>query len=92
MKQRFITAVLLSSIIAFAVASWGRVVEWWEDMSPGWKSGVFMFCWALLILIGYRYGPYYALAALIAGLMFMAVQIGILIREMLNLIENNEKD
>ncbi len=90
MKQRFITAVLLSSIIAFAVASWGRVVEWWADMSPAWKAGVFIFFWALLIIVGYQYGRYYALAALIAGLVFMVIQLAILIRSVLQTIEENE--
>ena len=90
MKQRFITAVLLSSIIAFVIASWGRVVEWWADMSPAWKAGVFMFFWALLIIIGYQYGRYYALAALIAGLVFMVIQLAILIRSVLQTIKENE--
>ena len=91
MKQRFITAVLLSSIIAFAVASWGRVVEWWGDMSPAWKAGVFIFFWALLMVIGCQYGRYYALAALIAGLVFMVIQLAILIRSVLQIIEENER-
>ena len=91
MKQRFITAVLLSSIIAFAIASWGRVVEWWVDMSPAWKAGVFMFFWALLIIIGYQYGRCYALSALIAGLVFMVIQLAILIRSVLQTIEENER-
>ena len=91
MKQRFITAVLLSSIIAFAVASWGRVVEWWGDMSPAWKAGVFIFFWALLMVIGCQYGRYYALAALISGLVFMVIQLAILIRSVLQTIEENER-
>lgn len=91
MKQRFITAVLLSSIIAFAVASWGRVVEWWVDMSPAWKAGVFMFFWALLMVIGYQYGRYCALAALIAGLVFIVIQLAILIRSVLQTIKENER-
>lgn len=91
MKQRFITAVLLSSIIAFAVASWGRVVEWWGDMSPAWKAGVFIFFWALLMVIGCQYGRYYALAGLIAGLVFMVIQLAILIRSVLQTIKENER-
>ena len=91
MKQRFITAVLLSSIIAFAAASWGRVVEWWGDMSPAWKAGVFMFLWALLIIIGYQYGRYYALAALIAGLIFMVIQAGIMLFGLWEIIEDDKE-
>ena len=91
MKQRFITAVLLSTIIAFAIASWGRVVEWWEDMSPAWKAGVFIFFWALLMVIGCQYGRCYALSALIAGLVFMVIQLAILIRSVLQIIEENER-
>lgn len=60
-------------------------------MSPGWKAGVFMFFWALMIIIGYQYGRYYALAALIAGLVFMVIQLAILIRSVLQTIEENER-
>jgi hypothetical protein len=91
MKQRFITAVLLSSIIAFAIASWGRVVEWWVDMSPAWKAGVFMFVWALLIIVGCQYGRYYALAALIAGLIFMVIQAGIMLFGLWEIIEDDKE-
>ena len=91
MSQKAITAVLFSAIIAFCVASWGRMVEWWVDMSPAWKAGVFMFVWALLIIVGCQYGRYYALAALIAGLVFMVIQLAILIRSVLQTIEENER-
>lgn len=91
MKAQHWTLILLSVLIAFTAASWGRVVEWWVDMSPAWKAGVFMFVWALLIIVGCQYGRYYALAALIAGLVFMVIQLAILIRSVLQTIEENER-
>lgn len=91
MKARHWTLILLSVLIAFAAASWGRVAEWWADMSPAWKAGVFMFLWALLIIVGYQYGRYYALAGLISGLVFMVIQAAILIRSVLQTIEENER-
>ena len=89
--QRKIQIALLTSLVAFVAASWGRVVEWWEDMSPAWKAGVFIFFWALLMVIGYQYGRCYALSALIAGLVFMVIQLAILIRSVLQIIEENER-
>ena len=75
MKAQHWTLILLSILIALIVAGWGRVVEWWADMSPGWKVGVFMFFWALAILIGFRFGPGYALIGVVAGVFFILVQV-----------------
>lgn len=80
MKPHQWTLILLSILIAFVVASWGRVVEWWADLSPGYKTASFVTAWAALILIGLRNGPHYALAGLIAGLLFIAAQVIILIK------------
>lgn len=91
MKAQHWTLILLSVLIAFTAASWGRVVEWWGDMSPAWKAGVFIFFWALLMVIGCQYGRYYALAGLIAGLIFIVIQLAILIRSVLQTIEENER-
>lgn len=68
MNQKAITAVLFSAIIAFCVASWGRMVEWWVDISPFWQAFTFSCTWLFLMLAGLYYGPVYALAALIAGI------------------------
>jgi len=77
MKAQHWTLILLSILIALMVAGWGRVVEWWADMSPAWKVGVFLFCWALAILIGFRFGPGYALIGVVAGAVFIFAQIWI---------------
>jgi len=84
MKAQHWTLILLSILIAFVAASWGRVVEWWADMSPAWKVGVFVFCWALAILIGFRFRPGYALAAVIAGVVFIFAQIWIVGNKMMD--------
>lgn len=80
MKAQHWTLILLSILIAFVVASWGRVVEWWADLSPIYKTAAFVTTWAALILIGLRNGTYCALAGLIAGLLFIAAQVIILIK------------
>lgn len=67
MKAYQITIGLLCMLIAFLIASWGRFLEWWNDLSPGWKTGAFLFVWALLIFIGYRHGQEWVLAAVVAG-------------------------
>jgi len=84
MKAQHWTLILLSILIALMVAGWGRVVEWWADMSPVWKVGVFLFCWSLAILIGFRNGLYYALAAVIAGVVFIFAQIWIVGNKMMD--------
>ncbi len=67
MKPHQVTIILLCVLVALIVACWGRFLEWFEDLTPIWKTGVFMFAWALLILIGYRQGEYWMLSAVIAG-------------------------
>ena len=74
MNQKAITAVLLSSIIAFAIASWGKIKEWWQGISSIWKAVCFVCIWGGFIVIGFRYGQYYALSALIAGCIFLVIQ------------------
>lgn len=67
MKPHQVTIILLCILVALIVACWGRFLEWFEDLTPIWKTAVFMFAWALLILIGYRQGEYWMLSAVIAG-------------------------
>jgi len=67
MTAKQITLILLCILIALIVACWGRFLEWFEDLTPGWKTGVFMFVWALLVLIGYRQGPLFMVAGIAAG-------------------------
>jgi len=67
MKAHHVTLILLIALVAFLIASWGRFLEWWDDLSPGWKTGAFMFVWALLILIAYRHGQEWMLGAVVAG-------------------------
>jgi len=67
MKPHHVTVILLCIFIALISASWGRFLEWFEDLTPIWKTGVFILAWALLILIGYRQGEYWMLSAVISG-------------------------
>lgn len=67
MKPHHVTIILLCILIALIIAVWGRFLEWWNDSTPIYKTGFFVFCWALLILIGYRQGEYWMLSAVIAG-------------------------
>jgi len=67
MKPHHVTIILLCILIALIYASWGRFLEWFEDLTPGWKTAVFLFAWALLILIGYRQGPLFMVAGIAAG-------------------------
>ena len=53
-------------------------------MSPARKVGAFLFCWSLAILIGFRNGLYYALAAVIAGVVFIFAQIWIVGNKMMD--------
>jgi len=67
MKPHQVTIILFCILVALIVASWGRFLEWFEDLTPIWKTGVFILAWALLILIGYRQGEYWMLSAVISG-------------------------
>ncbi len=67
MNTKLITIALLFFLVLCLAATWGRFLEWWNDLTPIWKTGVFMFAWALLILIGYRQGEYWMLSAVISG-------------------------
>lgn len=67
MTAKQITLILLCILIALLAACWDRFLEWFEDLSPILKTGVFILAWALLILIGYRQGEYWMLSAVISG-------------------------
>jgi len=82
MNQKAITAVLFSAIVAFAVASWGRILEWWVDMSPFWKAAMFTTTWAIAITVGYSFGPVYALCGIIAGLLALLLLLFVAAREL----------
>ena len=67
MTAKQITLILLCVLIALLVACWGRFLEWWNDLTPIWKTMLFVFAWGLLILIGCRQGEYWMLSAIISG-------------------------
>jgi len=67
MKAHHVTLILLIALVAFLIASWGRFLEWWDDLTAAWKTGVFISAWALLILVGYRQGPDWMLAGVVVG-------------------------
>lgn len=67
MNAKQFTLTLLFALVALVAASWGRFLEWWVDLSPEWKTGVFVFVWCMLILIGYRQGQVWMFAGIIVG-------------------------
>ncbi len=75
MKPHHFTLILLFALIALLYAQWSRFLEWWNDLTPIWKTGVFVFAWALLILIGYRQGPDWMMAGVVAGPVGMVVVV-----------------
>lgn len=69
MKQKTITAVLLSAIIAFAISSWGRIAEFWQDKSIIVKILSYMVGWVVAMFVGLHYGKEYALFVLLLGVL-----------------------
>lgn len=88
MNQKHITAVLISTLIAFVVSQWGGLVQWFD--SPKKKAIFFGVTWTILILTGIHYGPYYALAALISGLLFLAFLFIHTMRKLWNITQDDE--
>jgi len=75
MTAKQITIILICILTALLVACWGRFLEWWNDLTPIYKTALCVFAWALLILIGYRQGPDWMLAGLIAGPVGMTLAV-----------------
>ena len=73
MSAKQITLTLLFVLVAFLVASWGKFLEWWQTLSPGWKTFFCVLAWVLVMLIGMRQGRAWGLAAIISGPFFVVV-------------------
>lgn len=73
MKPKQITLILLFTLVAFVAGSWGKFLEWWADLSPGWKTFFCVLAWALAMLIGTRQGKTWGLVAIISGPFFAVV-------------------
>ena len=71
MKAYQVTIGLLCILIALFVASWGRFIDWLQDVSPIKKAVIFVCSWALLIAIGYRNGQVWMFAGFMVGYLFV---------------------
>jgi len=61
------TVILFCALAAFAAASWGGLIQWWQSVTLWKKMRFCFFVWLFLLLLSIKAGGGWIIAAIVSG-------------------------